>query len=147
MPSCSGPEARLARSSRRSLLRKVLGIVRRTGRIDIVFNAIGPWVQGCGNGKLATELSIDEFMIPVTRILKSQFITASVASPDMMKQPSAPRRKDGDDAEANDGSGCECQSTAIAGPCHARAVAFLASEHARIMIGTVLNSSSGAAAD
>src|SRR6202022_1269801 len=38
------------------------GVARRTGRIDIVFNAIGPLVAEYGNGKHAVDLTIEEFM-------------------------------------------------------------------------------------
>ncbi len=64
------------------------GIVRRTGSIDIVFNAIGPRANEYGNGKNAVDVTIEEFMVPVTSILKSQFITARAAARHMVKQHS-----------------------------------------------------------
>jgi NAD(P)-dependent dehydrogenase (short-subunit alcohol dehydrogenase family) len=63
-------------------------IAGRTGRIDIVFNAIGPRVTEYGNGKHAVDLSVEEFMVPLTTIMKSQFITARAAARHMMKQRS-----------------------------------------------------------
>jgi NAD(P)-dependent dehydrogenase (short-subunit alcohol dehydrogenase family) len=56
--------------------------------IDIVFNAVGPLVKDYGNGKHAVELRIEEFMLPVTTVLKSQFITARAAARHMIKQRS-----------------------------------------------------------
>jgi len=62
--------------------------VTRTGSIDIVFNAVGPLVSEYGNGKNAVDLSIAEFMVPLTTIVKSQFITAPAAARHMVKQRS-----------------------------------------------------------
>ena len=68
---------------------KYLGeIVRQTRSIDIVFNAIGPRANEYGNGKNAVDVTIDEFMVPVTTILKSQFITSRAAARHMVKQHS-----------------------------------------------------------
>jgi 3-oxoacyl-[acyl-carrier protein] reductase len=64
------------------------GVARRTGRIDIVFNAIGPLVAEYGNGKHAVDLTIEEFMVPLTTIVKSQFITACSAVRHMVRQRS-----------------------------------------------------------
>jgi NAD(P)-dependent dehydrogenase (short-subunit alcohol dehydrogenase family) len=57
------------------------GIAKRTGRIDVVFNATGPLVSEYGNGKNAVDLPIEEFMVPLTTIVKSQFITALGRAP------------------------------------------------------------------
>ena len=43
--------------------------------IDIAFNAIGPLVGDYGNGKAVLDLSVAEFMVPLTTLLRSQFIT------------------------------------------------------------------------
>jgi len=64
------------------------GIVRQTGSIDIVFNAVGPLVNEYGNGKHAVDLAIEEFMVPLTTIVKSNFITARAAVRHMLKQHS-----------------------------------------------------------
>src|SRR5215813_147106 len=64
------------------------GIAEETGGIDIVFNAVGPQAQDYGNGKQAVDLSIEEFMLPLTTVLKSQFITARAAARHMVKQHS-----------------------------------------------------------
>ena len=63
-------------------------IVRQTRSIDIVFNAIGPRANEYGNGKNAVDVTIEEFMVPVTTILKSQFITSRAAVRHMVKQHS-----------------------------------------------------------
>jgi NAD(P)-dependent dehydrogenase (short-subunit alcohol dehydrogenase family) len=63
-------------------------IVSRTGRIDAVFNATGPLAREYGNGKYAVNLKIEEFTIPLTTVVKSQFITARAAARHMMKQHS-----------------------------------------------------------
>jgi NAD(P)-dependent dehydrogenase (short-subunit alcohol dehydrogenase family) len=60
----------------------------RKGRIDIVFNAVGPRIDEYGNGKHAVNLPIEEFMVPVNTVLKSQFITARAAARHMVKQGS-----------------------------------------------------------
>jgi len=63
-------------------------IAGQAGSIDIVFNAVGPLVDAYGNTKNATDLAIEEFMVPVTTVLKSQFITARAAARHMVKQHS-----------------------------------------------------------
>src|SRR5262249_49096010 len=61
-------------------------VVRHAGTIDVVFSAVGPLVHEYGNTKSATELTIDEFMLPLTTVGKSQFITARAAARHMVKQ-------------------------------------------------------------
>jgi 3-oxoacyl-[acyl-carrier protein] reductase len=61
-------------------------IVKRAGAIDIVFNAVGPLVKEYGNGTHAVDLTIDEFMVPLTTVVKSQFITARAAARHMVKR-------------------------------------------------------------
>ena len=63
-------------------------IVRQTGSIDIEFNAVGPLAKEYGNGKNAVDLTIEEFMVPVTTVLKSQFITARSVARHMVKRHS-----------------------------------------------------------
>lgn len=63
-------------------------IVKQTGKIDIVFNATGPLAAEYGNTKRAVELAIDEFILPMTTVVKSQFITARAAARHMVKQHS-----------------------------------------------------------
>src|SRR6266849_1830115 len=65
------------------------GIVNQAGSIDIEFNAVGPLARDYGNGKNAVDdLTIEEFMVPLTTVVKSQFITARAAARHMVKQHS-----------------------------------------------------------
>src|SRR5215470_12104965 len=63
-------------------------VTAQAGRIDIVLDATGPQAMQYGNAKMAVELSIDEFMLPVTTVLKSHFITARAAARQMVEQHS-----------------------------------------------------------
>ena len=63
-------------------------IVRLTGTIDVVFNAVGPLANEYGNGKHAVDLAIEEFMVPLTTLVRSNFITARAAARHMVKQHS-----------------------------------------------------------
>ena len=60
----------------------------QAGPIDIVFNASGPDPREYGNGKNTVDLSVDEFMLPLTTLVKSSFITARAAARHMVKQHS-----------------------------------------------------------
>src|SRR5215471_7987937 len=64
------------------------GIVQQRGKIDIILDAAGPLAKAYGNGKLAVELPIDEFMVPLATMVKSRFITARAAARHMVKQRS-----------------------------------------------------------
>ena len=58
-------------------------VVSKAGRIDISFNAIGvPVVQNIP----LVEISVEDFINPVYSMMKSQFITGTVAGRLMMKQ-------------------------------------------------------------
>ena len=60
-------------------------VVRKAGKIDISFNAIGvPVVQNIP----LTDISTNDFLSPVTSVLKSHFITSIAAGKIMMKQGS-----------------------------------------------------------
>lgn len=63
-------------------------IVKQTGRLDVAFNAVGPRASEYGNGKHAVDLATEEFMVPLTTIVRSQFITARAAARQMVKQRS-----------------------------------------------------------
>ena len=63
-------------------------ISREHGPIDVEFNAVGPLASDYRNGTQAIELGIDEFMLPVNTVLKSQFITARSAVRHMIRQGS-----------------------------------------------------------
>ena len=64
------------------------GIVKETGKIDIILDAAGPLAKQYGNGKLAVDLPIDQFMVPLETMGKSRFITARAAARQMVKQRS-----------------------------------------------------------
>src|SRR5262249_49559844 len=61
-------------------------VAREAGTIDVAFCAVGPLATEYGNTKKATELTIDEFMLPLTTVVKSQFIAARAAARRMVKQ-------------------------------------------------------------
>lgn len=63
-------------------------VVREAGTIDVVFNAIGPLATEYGGGKNAIDLTAAEFMVPLTMVVKSQFITATTAARHMKRQGS-----------------------------------------------------------
>jgi NAD(P)-dependent dehydrogenase (short-subunit alcohol dehydrogenase family) len=60
-------------------------IVQKTGHIDISFNAIG--VQVVQNIPLV-DIAVDDFMNPISSIMKSHFLTSTAAGKIMMKQGS-----------------------------------------------------------
>jgi NAD(P)-dependent dehydrogenase (short-subunit alcohol dehydrogenase family) len=64
------------------------GIVKRTGKIDVVLNAVGPLISEYNNGTQALDLSIAQFMVPLTTIVKSQFITARATARHMVQRRS-----------------------------------------------------------
>jgi 3-oxoacyl-[acyl-carrier protein] reductase len=64
------------------------GIVKQTGKIDIILDAAGPRAKEYGNGKLAVDLPIDQFMVPLKTMVRSRFITARAAARHMVKQRS-----------------------------------------------------------
>jgi 3-oxoacyl-[acyl-carrier protein] reductase len=64
------------------------GIVKKAGKIDIVLDASGPLAKEYGNGKMAVELPIEEFMVPLETMVKSRFLTARAAARHMTQQKS-----------------------------------------------------------
>ena len=63
-------------------------IVKQMGKIDIIVDVAGPLAKEYGNGKLAVDLPIDQFMVPLATMVKSRFITARAAARQMIKQRS-----------------------------------------------------------
>ena len=63
-------------------------VAAQTGRIDIVFNAMGPRVADYANGREAVDLSVDQFMVPLLTLVRSQFITSHHAARIMGQQGS-----------------------------------------------------------
>lgn len=64
------------------------GIVQQTGRIDVLLDVSGPLAREYGNTKLAVDLSVHEFLVPLQTMVKSRFITARAAARQMIKQHS-----------------------------------------------------------
>jgi 3-oxoacyl-[acyl-carrier protein] reductase len=64
------------------------GVVKQTGKIDIVIDVAGPLAKEYGNGKVAVDLPVDEFMVPLTTMVRSRFITARAAARHMSSQHS-----------------------------------------------------------
>ena len=64
------------------------GIVKRSGKIDIILDAAGPLAKDYGNGKNAVDLPVEEFMVPLATIVRSRFVTARAAARHMIKQHS-----------------------------------------------------------
>jgi hypothetical protein len=54
--------------------------VKQAGKMDIALDATGPLAKDYGNGKVAVELPIEEFMAPLATIVKSRFITSHAAA-------------------------------------------------------------------
>jgi NAD(P)-dependent dehydrogenase (short-subunit alcohol dehydrogenase family) len=63
-------------------------VVKQTGKIDILLDAAGPLAKEYGNTKLAVDLPVKEFMVPLETMVRSRFITARAAARQMMKQHS-----------------------------------------------------------
>lgn len=64
------------------------GIVKQAGTLDIVLDVAGPLAREYGNGKIALQLSVEEFMVPLATMVRSRFITARAAAGHMIKQKS-----------------------------------------------------------
>jgi NAD(P)-dependent dehydrogenase (short-subunit alcohol dehydrogenase family) len=63
-------------------------VAKEAGHIDAVFNGVGPHFSDLATGKHAIDLTLEEFMRPVSTILKSQFNTARSVGRHMVKQGS-----------------------------------------------------------
>jgi len=64
------------------------GVAKQAGKIDIVLDLTGPLASEYGNGKVAVELPVDEFMTALTTIVRSHVITARAAARHMINQKS-----------------------------------------------------------
>jgi 3-oxoacyl-[acyl-carrier protein] reductase len=58
------------------------------GRIDVVFNAMGPQPLEYGNATSTMHLPLEKFMLPFDTIVRSQFITARSAARHLLRQRS-----------------------------------------------------------
>lgn len=61
------------------------GIVKQTGKIDVILDFAGPLAKEYGNGKLAVDLPVEEFILPLATMVKSRFITARAAARHMIQ--------------------------------------------------------------
>jgi 3-oxoacyl-[acyl-carrier protein] reductase len=60
-------------------------IVKQTGKIDIILDFAGPLAKEYGNGKMAVDLTVEEFLVPLATMVRSRFITARAAARHMLK--------------------------------------------------------------
>ena len=59
--------------------------MKQTGKIDIILDFAGPLAKEYGNGKMAVDLTVEEFLVPLTTMVRSRFITARAAARHMIK--------------------------------------------------------------
>jgi 3-oxoacyl-[acyl-carrier protein] reductase len=62
--------------------------VAKAGRVDIMFNAMGPQPTEYGNATSTMDLPVEKFMLPITTIVPSQFVTARSAARHMAREGS-----------------------------------------------------------
>jgi 3-oxoacyl-[acyl-carrier protein] reductase len=60
--------------------------VAEDGRIDIVFNAMGPQAAEYGNATSTMDLPVEKFLLPISTIVASNFITARAAAHHLLRQ-------------------------------------------------------------
>jgi 3-oxoacyl-[acyl-carrier protein] reductase len=63
-------------------------VVNRAGRVDIVFNTMGPKADEYDFGKATTEIPYEKFMVPMTTYTASNFLTARSAARHMLPRHS-----------------------------------------------------------
>ena len=63
-------------------------IANETGKIDVMLDVSGPLAKEYGNTKVAVDLPIEEFMVPLKTMVRSRFITARAAARQMIRQHS-----------------------------------------------------------
>jgi 3-oxoacyl-[acyl-carrier protein] reductase len=63
-------------------------VAQEAGSIDILLNATGPQPKDYGNSTSTLELPLEQFMLPFTTLVPSQFITARAAARHMVQQHS-----------------------------------------------------------
>jgi NAD(P)-dependent dehydrogenase (short-subunit alcohol dehydrogenase family) len=61
------------------------GIVKQTGKIDIILDFAGPLAKQYGNGKMAVDLPVEEFIVPLATMVRSRFITARAGARQMIR--------------------------------------------------------------
>ncbi len=77
--------ARLDALDEQAVEKHMSEIIKKTGKIDISFNAIGIPQKGI-QGIPLTELSVESFSRPITAYTQSHFVTAKTAASRMVKQ-------------------------------------------------------------
>ena len=63
-------------------------VAKQTGKIDVILDAAGPLAKDYGNGKIAMDLPVEQFMVPLATMVRSRFITSRAAARHMIKQRS-----------------------------------------------------------
>lgn len=63
-------------------------IAQEAGSIDILLNVTGPQPKDYGNGSNTLELPLEQFLLPISTLIPSQFITARAAARHMVRQHS-----------------------------------------------------------
>ena len=62
------------------------GVAQQAGSIDILLNVMGPQPKDYGNGTSTLELPFEQFLVPLSTLVPSQFITARAAARHMVQQ-------------------------------------------------------------
>src|SRR5262245_13181601 len=63
-------------------------VAREAGRIGVLLNVIGPQPREFGHGTDTLELPLEQFLLPLTTLVASQFVTARAAARHMVRQRS-----------------------------------------------------------
>jgi 3-oxoacyl-[acyl-carrier protein] reductase len=63
-------------------------VAQEGGSIDILLNVIGPQPKDYGNGTSTLELPLEQYLLPLSTLVPSQFITARAAARHMVRQHS-----------------------------------------------------------
>ena len=63
-------------------------VAQEVGSIDILLNVMGPQAKDYGNGTSTMELPLEQFLLPLSTLVPSQFITARAAARHMVRQHS-----------------------------------------------------------
>ena len=61
-------------------------VVQEHGGIDVVMNVTGPQAKDYANGTSALDLTLEQYLLPLTTLVPSQFITARAAARHMIRQ-------------------------------------------------------------
>jgi 3-oxoacyl-[acyl-carrier protein] reductase len=62
------------------------GVAHQAGSIDILLNVMGPQPKDYGNGTSTLELPLEQYLLPLSTLVPSQFITARAAARHMVQQ-------------------------------------------------------------